>query len=152
EGSRAGIGGSGSLRAWFVGAEVAFSVVLLVGATLLFRSLVGLQAVSPGLDPTNVLTFRVSLPSARYQDPVRRTQFFDRALAEIGQFPGVRSVGAVSYLDFNGMVAGTGVFIGGQPKPKPGEDLGANIRTVMPGYFRTLSIPIKSGRDFTDAD
>ncbi len=152
EGSRSGIGGSGHLRAWFVGAEVAFSVILLVGATLLFRSLVGLQAVHPGLDPTNVLTFRVTIPAVRYPELPRRTQFFARAIEQIERLPGVRAAGAVSYLDFSGMVAGTGVRIGGRPAPKPGEELVANIRTVMPGYFRTLGIPLKSGRDFTPAD
>src|SRR6185436_11949789 len=50
------------------------------------------------------------------------------------------------------MVAGTDVRIGARPEPKPGEELIANIRTVMPGYFRTLGIPLKSGRDFTEAD
>ena len=65
DGSRSGIGGGGRLRSWFVGAEVAFSVMLLVGATLLFRSLTGLLAVNPGFDATNVLTFRVLLPAVR---------------------------------------------------------------------------------------
>jgi len=151
-GGRSGIGGGGRLRSWFVGTEVAFSVILLVGATLLFRSLVGLLAVNPGLDPSNVLTFRVTLPAVRYPDLARRTQFFSRAIEQIEHLPGVRSASAVSYLDFNGMVAGTGVQIGGTPAPKPGEDLGANIRTVMPGYFRTMGIPMVSGRDFTAAD
>jgi putative ABC transport system permease protein len=152
ESSRSGIGTGGSLRSWFVGAEVAFSVILLVGATLLFRSLVGLQSVNPGLDATNVLSFRVSLPNARYREAPRRTQFFAKAIDEISQLPGVRSAGAVSYLDFNGIVAGTSVRIAGRPEPKPGEELVANIRTVMPGYFKSLGIPLKSGRDFTAAD
>src|SRR5262249_49573378 len=83
--SRSGIGGSGSLRAWFVGAEVAFSVILLVGAMLLFRSLIGLQGANPGLDPKNVLTFRVSIPAVRYPDTPKRTQFFARAIEQIEQ-------------------------------------------------------------------
>ncbi|SPE37393.1 conserved membrane hypothetical protein [Candidatus Sulfopaludibacter sp. SbA6] len=151
DGGRSGIGG-GRLRSWFVGAEVAFSVILLVGAMLLFRSLVGLLAVNPGLDPANVLTFRVILPTVRYSELPRRTQFFARAIEQIQRLPGVRSASAVSFLDFNGMVAGTSVRIGGRPAPKPGEELVANIRTVMPGYFRTMGIPLESGRDFTAAD
>jgi putative ABC transport system permease protein len=58
----------------------------------------------------------------------------------------------VSYLPFNGMAAGTRVDIGGRPLPKPGEELIATIRTVLPGYFRTVGIPMKRGRDFTAAD
>jgi putative ABC transport system permease protein len=150
--SRSIAGAGGNLRAWFVGAEVALSVILLVGGTLLFRSFVGLQAVDPGLNASNVLTFRVPMPVARYKEPVNRTQFLVRSIEQIGQLPGVRSVSAVSYLPFNGMAAGTHVFIEGRPAPKPGEELGATIRTVMPGYFRTMGIPILRGRDFTSAD
>ena len=152
EDSRSSFGRSGHLRTWLVAAEVALSVILLAGAGLLFRTLIGLQAVEPGLDPANLLTFRVSIPAAKYADLDRRTQFFASALERIAQLPGVRSASAVSYLPFNGMAAGTWVGIAGRPAAKPGEELLAMIRTVMPGYFRTIGIPLKSGRDFTAAD
>ena len=142
---------SGHLRAWLVGAEVALSVMLLAGAGLLFRSLIGLQKVDPGLDASGVLTFRVSLPAARYPES-RRTQFFSQALERIEHLPGVRSASAVSYLPFTGDFAGTSVSIAGRPAPKPGEELYGVIRTVMPGYFRTMGIPLKRGRDFSAAD
>jgi putative ABC transport system permease protein len=67
---RSSIGGGRRLRSWLVGAEVALSVMLLAGGLLLFRSLVGLQGVHPGLDASNLLTFRVSLPAVRYPDLV----------------------------------------------------------------------------------
>jgi putative ABC transport system permease protein len=140
------------LRAWLVGAEVAASVVLLAGAGLLFRSLVGLQAVNPGLDASNVLTFRVSLPRIRYAKPEQSVRFFEQAVEKLSQLPGVESASAVSYLPFNGMAAGTGVTISGHAPRKPGVDLVTVVRTVTPGFFRTLHIPIKQGRDFTDAD
>jgi putative ABC transport system permease protein len=143
---------SGRLRAWLVGAEVALSVMLLAGAGLLFRSLVGLQKVDPGLDASGVLTFRVSIPAARYPEGPRRTQFFSQALERIQQLPGVRSASAVSYLPFTGQFAGTSVGIAGRPAPKPGEELYGVISTVMPGYFRAMGIPLKRGRDFTAAD
>ena len=143
---------SGRLRAWLVGAEVALSVMLLAGAGLLFRSLVGLQKVDPGLDASGVLTFRVSIPAARYPEGSRRTQFFSQALGRIQQLPGVRSASAVSYLPFTDQFAGTSVSIAGRPKPKPGEESYGVISTVMPGYFRTMGIPLKRGRDFTAAD
>jgi putative ABC transport system permease protein len=66
--------------------------------------------------------------------------------------PGVRSASAVSYLPFNGLAAGTRVGIEGRPPARPGEDLVATIRTIMPGYFRAAGIPFKNGRDFTAAD
>jgi putative ABC transport system permease protein len=143
---------SGRLRTWLIGAEVALSVMLLAGAGLLFRSLVDLQKVDPGLDASGVLTFRVSIPAARYPEIPRRIQFFSQALQRMEHLPGVRSASAVSYLPFNGDAAGTWVRIAGQPAAKPGEELLGIIRTVMPGYFRTMGIPLKRGRDFTAAD
>jgi putative ABC transport system permease protein len=150
--SRSSIGGGGRLRDWLVGAEVALSIVLLAGAGLLFRSFVRLQSVDPGLDASHMLTFQVSIPAARYPEVHKRTQFYQRLLEEIERLPGVRSASAVSYLPFNGLASGTWVGIGGRPPAKPGEELSGTIRTVMPGYFRTMGIPIRSGRDFTEAD
>ena len=152
EDGRGSIGGHGRLRNWLVAAEIAFSVMLLAGAGLLFRSLIGIQGVDSGLNPSEVLTFRVSTPSARYPEPARRTQFYQRAIDGLRQLPGVRSVSAVSFLPFHGMAAGTWVGIGGRPPARPGEELVATIRTVMPGYFQTIGIPLLSGRDFTPAD
>jgi putative ABC transport system permease protein len=141
------------LRAWLVGAEVAVSVILLAGALLLFRSLVALEGVNLGFDPSNVLTFRVSLASAHYmQDARLRTQFFARALDEIARLPGVRSASAGSFLPLTGPGAGTGVGIEGRPPAKPGEELTVLVQIVMPGYFHTLGIPLESGREFSEAD
>jgi putative ABC transport system permease protein len=149
---RSNAGSGGRLRTWLVAGEVALSVVQLAGAGLLFRSLVGLQSVAPGVDPENVLTFRVSLARARSDDGGRLTQFFAAAAERMQQLPGVRSVSAVSYLPFTEIGAGTSVNIGGRPPARPGEELGATIRTVLPGFFQTMGIPLKRGRDFTVAD
>ena len=143
---------SGRFRRWLVTAEVALSIMLLAGAGLLFRSLVHLQQVDPGLDASGVLTFRITLPPVHYRVVAQRRQFFDRALQEIRRQPGVESASAVSYLPFTGIGAGTSVSIAGRPKPLPGEQLSGVIRSVTPGYFRTLGIPLERGRDFTDAD
>jgi putative ABC transport system permease protein len=126
--------------------------MLLAGAGLLFRSLVGLQNVEPGLNPSRVLTFSVLIPTARYKEPLQRTQFFTRAVEQMEKLPGVESATAVSYLPFDGLAAGTDVTIAGRPAPKPGEEAIGTIRTVMPGYFRTIGIPLKRGRVFTAAD
>ncbi|HEY1939109.1 MAG TPA: ABC transporter permease [Candidatus Angelobacter sp.] len=152
EDSRQSTGTGNRLRSWLVALEIACSVALMAGAGLLFRSLVGLQNVDPGLDEHNVLTFRVSLPEQRYGSTQKRLEFFSGATERLGELPGVRSASAVSYLPFNGQAAGTAVQIGGRPPAKPGEELVATIRTVMPGYFRTMGIPLKSGRDFTASD
>jgi putative ABC transport system permease protein len=152
EDSRGSVGGAGRLRAGLVAAEVALSVILLAGAGLLFRSLAGLQGVDPGLNPAHLLTFRVDIPDARYPGPVHKTQFFTRALDQVGRLRGVESASAVSYLPFNGMAAGTDLEIAGRPPAKPAEGPAATIRTVMPDYFRTVGIPLKRGRLFTAAD
>jgi putative ABC transport system permease protein len=152
ESGRSNIAGAGRLRSLLVAGEVALSVMLLVGGILLFRSFAGLQAVAPGLDPTGVLAFRVSIPAARYREVPQRSQLFGRALEQIGQLPGVRAASAVSYLPFNGDAAGTWVRFAGRPPERPGEELIGIVRTVMPGYFRAMGIPLKSGRDFTAAD
>ncbi len=144
--------GGSRLRAWLVGGEVAVSVVLLAGALLLFRSLVDLQGINPGLETSHVLTFRVSLPGARYEKTFQRTQFLADATEQIKHLPGVISAGAVSCLPFGGPCAGTWVQIEGQPAPKAGEEALALVRSVTPGYFRTLRIPIEKGRDFTASD
>ena len=150
--SRSSTGAKGSLRAWFVGAEIALSVVLLSGALLLFRSLEGLQSVNPGIDAANLLTLRVSLPGGQYTKPSQTIQFFARAVQGIASLPGVRAASAISHLPFNGLVPATSVQIAGRPLRKPGDDQMATIRTVLPGYFRTMGIPLLSGRDFTAAD
>jgi putative ABC transport system permease protein len=152
ENDRGSIGGHGALRRGLVAAEVALSVALLAGAGLLFRSLIGLQGVDPGLDPAGVLTFRVSLPTARYPEAAKRLQFYNRALEQIRALPGVQSASAINYLPFRGMASGTYVDIGGHPKAKPGEELVSTIRTVTPGYFQSMRIPMRSGRDFSAAD
>ena len=150
--SRTSTGKGGHLRLWLVGAEIAMTVVLLVGALLLFQSLTGLQSIRSGLDPSNVLTFVVNLPSGRYQEVPKRTQFFARTIEELRNLPGVQQASAVSYPPFSGPGAGTWIRFENAPAAKPGEELSALVRVVMPEYFKTLGVPLQRGRDFTAAD
>ena len=152
EESRTSTGGGTKMRSWLVALEIACSVALMAGAGLLFRTLVGLQNVNPGLDSGNVLTFRVTLPNQRYKEPQKRIDFFQQAAEKLNQLPGVRSASATSYVPLTGIGAGTGVKILGQPPAKPGEEFVATIRTVLPGYFHTMGIPLKRGRDFNAGD
>ncbi|MDR3700579.1 MAG: ABC transporter permease [Candidatus Sulfopaludibacter sp.] len=152
EASRSRIGGGRRTRSLLVAAEVALSLILLAGAGLLFRTMLGLQGTDPGLDPKGLLTFHLSVSGAGYQEDAHRTRFFETLLHEIRRLPGVRSASAVSYLPFTAQDAATGLEIAGRTKPRPGEQLNTTVRTVMPDYFRTMGIPIRSGRDFTPAD
>jgi putative ABC transport system permease protein len=152
EESRTSTGGGTRMRSCLVALEIACSVALMAGAGLLFRSLVGLQNVDPGMDAHNVLSFRVTLPTQHYKEPQKKIDFFAQAADKLSQLPGVRSASATSYVPLNGIGAATGVKISGRPPAKPGEEFVATIRTVLPGYFRTMGIPLKRGRDFNAAD
>ncbi|HEY6971498.1 MAG TPA: ABC transporter permease [Candidatus Angelobacter sp.] len=150
--TRSSTGMGRRLRGWLVAAEVACAVMLLSGAGLLFHTVMKLQVVDPGLNASNVLTFRVTLPNPRYPRVRNRAQFFVRAAQDLAHLPGVTSASAVSYLPLQGEGAATTVAIEGQPPARPGEELIATIRTVLPEYFRTMGIPLRRGRDFTIAD
>jgi putative ABC transport system permease protein len=141
----------GRIRAWLIVGEVGLSLMLLAGASLLIRTLVKLQHADPGLNPANLLTFRFSLPAARYRAVANRTALFAKAAEQIERLPGVQSASAVSFLPFDGMPAATGVKIAGKPV-RPGELAVVTVRTVMPRYFATMGIPMRQGRDFSPAD
>jgi putative ABC transport system permease protein len=111
-----------------------------------------LQNVNPGIRADHVLTLRVSLPEARYSHDEQTVQFFERTVEQVRALPGVISASAISHLPFNGIFPGTWVQISGEAPARPGEEKVASIRTVLPGYFRTMGIPLLAGRDFNDAD
>ena len=150
--SRSNAGSGLRARSLLVAAEVALSLVLLTGAGLLFRSLTGLQHVDSGLDPRGLLTFRVTLPGARYRQPKERTRFIARAIDQLSRIPGVESASAINTLPFAGIPSGTRLAIAGRPKPPVGEEPTTRVRSVMPGYFRTMGIPVTRGRDSTPED
>ncbi|HLJ15107.1 MAG TPA: ABC transporter permease [Bryobacteraceae bacterium] len=135
-----------SPRAWLIATEIALSLVLLTGGSLLFRSLLRLQHMDSGLRPRNVLTFHFRVMSPH--DVVR----FAQAISKIEKLPDVRSVSATSFLPFDGAAPATTVNINRHAGAKPGEELTATVRTVMPRYFETIGIPIRRGRDFSAND
>ena len=140
------------LRNVFVVAEVALALVLLIGAGLLIRSFARLQAVDPGFNASNLLTMRVSLPGRKYDNDEKRLTFFRQALERMQTLPGVESVGAVSFLPFAGPGAGTSVEIEGRPKLPPGQSLTTGVLVTDLHYFRTMQIPLKRGRLFTEQE
>ena len=138
------------LRNALVVADVALAAVLLVGAGLLLKSLLRLEAVDLGYKPQGVLTFKIDLPFARY--PVKdQAVFFERALARLNQLPGVRSVSAVLPLPLDGDEIDTLFAVDGQPTSHADEPR-TNYSWVEPGYFQTVGIPLRQGRDFSVRD
>jgi putative ABC transport system permease protein len=151
EGGRASTGARGRwLRNGLVTAEVALSLVLLVGAALLMRSFSRITAVDPGFDAAGVLTFRVSLPATSYREDAQRTALFDRLLERLRAAPRVQSAGLVQSLPIRDdyMLSFT---IRGRTT-EPGRDPSANYRVAAPGYFESLRVPLRRGRLFTDHD
>src|SRR5215213_5987441 len=112
-----GVGRAGRVRGALVVAEVGLALVLLVGAGLMVRSFVRLQAVDPGFDASNLLTMRLMLPGSKYPEDARKVEFFRRATERLRALPGVRSASAVSALPFADMGAATSFAVEGRPAP-----------------------------------
>lgn len=152
EGSRASDGSMGRrARNALVTAEVALSLVLLIGASLLLRSFSRLSGVDPGFRPENVLTFSISLPGHAYPEDHDRTQFYDTLLEQLRSLPRVKSAGMVQSLPLRDDYS-LSFAIQGRPDPAPGDEPSANHRVVSPDYFETLGIPLERGRAFDERD
>ena len=154
EGGRHG-GGIRSRRilAGLVVAEVALSLVLLVGAGLLIRSFMRLQRIDPGFNPADVLTARVQTPAARYSTPEQRAGFYANALARIRALPGVEQAAAVTALPMGrGVFMRTSYWRSDRPQPAPGQGSSADVRPITPDFFKTMRIQMVAGRDFRSAD
>jgi putative ABC transport system permease protein len=152
EGRGASSGSGRSLRSLLVVAEVAVSVVLLVGAGLMIKSFIQLQSVNAGFDPHNLLTMEVTLPPARYGQNQQQIAFFQQALEQIKTLPGVESAGAVQDLPFKFNAMSFPVTLEDQPARPAAEQPKAVYRAVTDDYFRTLGIPLLKGRWFTAQD
>jgi putative ABC transport system permease protein len=150
QGARGGSSaGQRRLRGALVVAEIAISLVLLVGAGLTIRSFEKVQQVSAGFTPDHVLTFGVSLPSARYPAPEQKAEFWQRALDGLRGIPGVEVAGATSRLPLLPGNSTRGLTIRSLP---PGVQASAHYRTASPDYFRAMRIPLLRGRLFDEAD
>jgi putative ABC transport system permease protein len=151
EGARGSSSSSRVVRNLFVVAEMALALVLLVGAGLMLRSFAQLHQVKTGFDAENVLTMRVQLPAAKYGQPQQRADFFKRAEDRLATLPGVKSVGAISYLPLTGLATSTSFNLATKPLP-PSESPGTEVRPITPGYFNAMGIPLLKGRAFDERD
>jgi putative ABC transport system permease protein len=141
---------AGRLRASLVAIEVAVSVALLIGAGLLIRSFWHLTHVDPGFHANRLLSFRVAVPSASYDDPQRQV-FYDRLYSRIRTLTGVQSVGGVNILPLSGGYSCDGFHVQGQVIVK-GQEPCAEVRSASPSYFETMGIALVEGRLFTERD
>jgi predicted permease len=139
------------LRSLLVVAEVAFSLMLLIGAGLLIRSFVRLEQVSPGFNPDHVISMRLGAGNHHFQDPEAATQFYRQLSEKIAAVPGVTAQGSVSNLPFTSSVGWGGIDVEGFT-PQPGQALQVDQRTASPDYFHAMEIALLKGRFFTDDD
>jgi putative ABC transport system permease protein len=144
-------GGRGT-RNVLVASEVGLSLVLLIGAGLMIRSLWVLHRVNPGLDPHNVLTVRVTLPREKYPKPEQQLAFYTQVAERVRALPGVDSVGTIDSLPFVNDGSTQPVAIEGRPEIEFAMQPEVAVRTISPGYVRAMRIRLLSGRDFSDAD
>jgi predicted permease len=144
---------AGRLRAGLLVAEVALSIVLVVGAVLLVDSFRRLQNVDPGFRAAGVTTFVVGLPPGSYPDIERQGMFFQNALEKLKALPGVANAAAGSILPAsNNGSTRSSTAVEGRPLPPVSDRTLAVRSTISPGFLETLGIPIKQGRDFSWRD
>jgi putative ABC transport system permease protein len=152
-GKGAGQGASRNrVRSLLVIVETAVAVVLLIGAGLLIRSYLRLQNVNPGFDARNVLTMRINLPLGKYDTEEKAGVFWDRVHERLGALPGVETVGMITELPLSGQPNDTPFTVEGRPPVQSNEQFDADFRRVNQDYLRSMRIPLRRGRAFTEEE
>jgi predicted permease len=129
--------------------EVALSLILLIGAGLMVRSLWALYRTDPGFDPGNVLTINIPFPKSA--GAAHRSRFYDELLPRVASLPGARSVAAIDNLPMEGG-SEQPIAVEGRPAEVFALQRNVSVRRVTPNYFRTMGIPLLSGRDLNQED
>ena len=140
-----------SARGVLVIGQVALSMVLLIGAALLLQSLIRLYRVDPGFDPSHLLTMHISLPPTRYDTNQKQASFFDELARRVQLLPGVQGAAATFTLPMM-IFPQTPVQLANQPPQPLNQRPLAAIQDITTAYFRTLEVPFKRGRDFSERD
>lgn len=140
------------VRAVLVAVEVGLSLVLLVGAGLLLRSLWRLRAVEPGYSADHLLAFQLALPRQRYRDGAAIARYGAEVTARLASVPGVTDVATASLNPLTPWHASINFGIEGSAAVTRERPATANYRAVAPGYFRTLRTPVLAGRDVASSD
>jgi putative ABC transport system permease protein len=156
EGGRDSAAGSrgNRIRSLLVVAEVAVSLILLIGAGLLINSFLRLRNVDPGFRADNLLTMRIVLPELKYPDHARRSAFYTELINRIEALPGVKSAAVANWIPLVRQGDSIGFSIEGRPDPAPGQGQRPTVvtRVTSPRYFRTMGIQLLNGREFGDED
>ncbi len=132
--------------------QVAISLILLIGSGLLLRSFATLRAVNPGFETQNLLTTEIGLASDKYPDESRRIEFFSTLTEELQAIPGVTDVAVINQLPIRDPGNNITVYAADRPPPDPNDRIPAYRRTVLPGYFEAMGIPLLRGRAVEASD
>ncbi|HTB19970.1 MAG TPA: ABC transporter permease [Bryobacteraceae bacterium] len=151
QGVKRGILSGLKVRGLLLVGQVALSIVLLIGAALLIKSVSNLRGIDVGFNPSHLLTMQVPLPPLRYDTNQKRASFYADLVGRVGALPGVRGAAAAMFLPMMGY-AGTPVQDAAKPLLPLNQRMIATMWSTTPGYFRTLGIPLRRGRDFTAHD
>jgi len=151
EAGRGSVGSGNRLRAGLLVAEVSLSLVLLIAAGLLLTSFARLQRVEPGFEPAGVFTAQLVLPPQRYPRE-KLVAFYEQLYRRLATLPGSTSAALTDRVPLTGGQTPAPVAVMGRPLPPMSERPHANRHLVSPGYFGTLRIPIRAGRDFDERD
>jgi len=133
-------------------AEIALSLILLVGAGLMLRSFHRLISVSPGFETQRILTLKMFTSPARYLQPRKRAGYFARVLDEIRTVPGVREAGSAHFLPLQENNSGSCFDLAEQGPPTPSASPDADFLVISPGYFQAMGTPLRAGRHFDARD
>jgi putative ABC transport system permease protein len=139
-------------RSFLVTGQVALSIILLIGATLLIKSLAHLYRVDPGFEPRSLLTMKVSPSQVRYDTDQKRAMFYEQLVQRTESLPGVRSAAVTLTLPMADQWMGTTLQVVGKPRVEPSQRPIAIFENITPEYFRTMRIALRRGRDFTAND
>jgi len=148
--AQAGYGRS-RLRSALVVAQLALSLVLLIGASLVVHALRQLQTLSPGFNPNNVLTMSMDVGLQGYDQP-KGEQFYRQLITRVQSLPGVSSAALTTFVPLSLNYSGNSVFAEGQPAERGANAPVAMAGSIGPRYFETMGTPLLSGREFTDED
>jgi putative ABC transport system permease protein len=153
EGRRGATGGTMHRRLLnlAVAAEVALAVVVLVSAGLMVRSFIAISGVAPGFNPKGVLTIGIGLTQPVYADVQQQARFYERLVEKVGAIPGVDSAAGINRVPLLGFNSSTSFTFQGKPV-QTGNEPTADCRIATPDYFKTMGIPLLSGREFTTRD
>ncbi|MGH9874524.1 MAG: ABC transporter permease [Pyrinomonadaceae bacterium] len=139
------------LRSALVISEIAMTLVLLVCAGLLIRTVMRLRNVDTGFNSTNLLAMNIGLPSSKYPKPEDLIAFNKQMLERIAALPGVKAAGTTSVLPLSANFDGRGLAVEDHPKPR-GEEITVDLYVATPGYLHAMEIPLLKGRQITEQD